>query len=87
MEELLQEMRENILILMETAEVLEKQIQRLKDINPGGAQEFVEQYQEQLKERNVAIESERNEKIEQPDSEAPVEHSPYKRKKSIMSKI
>ena len=49
MDELLQEMRENIQILMETAEVLENQIQRLQDLSPDEAREFISMYQAPLK--------------------------------------
>ena len=58
MDELLQEMRENIQILMETAEVLENQIQRLQDLSPDEAREFISMYQAPLNERNISVDSE-----------------------------
>lgn len=86
MDELLQEMRENIQILMETAEVLENQIRRLQSLSPEEARKFIQYHQEALRERNVAVDpSNREETL--PTTEKPTEHTQRKRKKSVMSKI
>lgn len=86
MDELLQEMRENIQILMETAEVLENQIQRLQNLNPEEAREFISMYQAPLTERNISVDSKNV--IEEPSvSESVPAHLAQKRKKSVMSKI
>lgn len=86
MDELLQEMRENIQILMETAEVLENQIQRLQDLSPDEAREFISMYQDPLNERNISVDSENV--IEEPSaSESVPAHPAQRRKKSVMSKI
>ena len=86
MDELLQEMRENIQILMETAEVLENQIQRLQNLNPEEAREFISMYQAPLTERNISVDSENV--IEEPSASESVPTYPaQRRKKSVMSKI
>ena len=86
MDELLQEMRENIQILMETAEVLENQIQRLQNLSPEEAREFISMYQAPLNERNISVDS--NNVIEELSaSESVPAHPAQRRKKSVMSKI
>ena len=86
MDELLQEMRENIQILMETAEVLENQIQRLQSLSPEEAREFVSLYQDPLKERNISVTSEENTEGRTVSENMQIRPG-YKRKKSVMSKI
>lgn len=86
MDELLQEMRENIQILMETAEVLENQIQRLQSLSPEEAREFVSLYQDPLKERNISVTSEENTEGRTVSENMQVRPR-YRRKKSVMSKI
>lgn len=86
MDELLQEMRENIQILMETAEVLENQIQRLQSLSPEEAREFVSLYQDLLKERNISVTSEENTEGRTVSENMQVRPR-YRRKKSVMSKI
>ena len=86
MDELLQEMRENIQILMETAEVLENQIRRLQSLSPEEAREFIQRHQEALRERNVSVDASPS-REEVPVTEKPAEHTQRKRKKSVMSKI
>ena len=86
MDELLQEMRENIQILMEAAEVLENQIQRLQNLNPEEAREFISMYQAPLTERNISVNSKNA--IEEPSiSESAPTYPAPRRKKSVMSKI
>ncbi len=86
MDELLQEMRENIQILMETAEILENQIQRLQSLSPEEAREFVSLYQDPLKERNISVTSEENTEGRTVSENMQIRPG-YKRKKSVMSKI
>ena len=86
MDELLQEMRENIQILMETAEILENQIQRLQSLSPEEAREFVSLYQDPLKERNISVTSEENTEGRTVSENMQVRPR-YRRKKSVMSKI
>lgn len=86
MDELLQEMRETIQILMETAEVLENQIQRLQSLSPEEAREFVSLYQDPLKERNISVTSEENTEGRTVSENMQVRPR-YRRKKSVMSKI
>ena len=86
MDELLQEMRENIQILMETAEVLENQIRRLHSISPEEAREFIQRHQEALRERNVPVDASPS-REEVPVTEKSAEHAQRKRKRSVMSKI
>ena len=87
MDELLQEMRENIQILMETAEVLENQIRRLQSLSPEEAREFIQCHQEALRERNVSVDASSSREEVLPVTEKPAERGQRKRKKSVMSKI
>lgn len=86
MNELLQEMRENIQILMETAEVLENQIRRLQSLSPEEAREFIQYHQEALRDRNIAIDQSKREEV-LPITEQHTERTQRKRKRSVMSKI
>ena len=86
MDELLQEMRENIQILMETAEVLENQIRRLQSLSPEEAREFIQYHQEALRDRNIAIDPSKREEV-LPITEQHTERTQRKRKRSVMSKI
>ncbi|MFR3139019.1 MAG: hypothetical protein ACLTPC_03175 [Lacrimispora saccharolytica] len=86
MNELLQEMRENIQILMETAEVLENQIRRLQSLSPEEAREFIQYHQEALRDRNIAIDPSKREEV-LPITEQHTERTQRKRKRSVMSKI
>lgn len=85
MDELLQEMRENIQILMETAEVLENQIARLKGMDPEEANRFVKIYQRDLEQRNISVEENPSNHGEQRIQES--ENPPIRRKHSIKSKL
>lgn len=86
MDELLQEMRENIQILMETAEVLENQIRRLQSLSPEEAREFIQYHQEALRDRNIAVDPSNREEV-LPITEQHTERTQRKRKRSVMSKI
>lgn len=88
MEELLQEMRENIQILMETAEVLENQIARLKALDAKEASRFLSAFEHDLNQRNISVEPTKEMQTRQETvKEEEAEKRPIHRKRSKKSKI